>query len=191
MKTKKDIYDHNDMKRWKKYFYYPLTLFRNTVINKIPSRHFRRFCDKLMGARFGKGSFLFRRTEILFPKGVNIGDHSTIGWFTLLDARGGIRIGNNVCIASYVKMITGSHDINDPKFKSGFKPVVIEDYAWICTGAMICQGVTIGKGAVVAAGAVVTQDVPSFTVVGGVPAKVIAKRKEQELLYHPRTDIFY
>ena len=43
---------------WKKYIYYPLTLFRNVFINKIPSRHFRRFIDKLMGARYGKNSFL-------------------------------------------------------------------------------------------------------------------------------------
>ena len=187
----KEIYDHNDMKQWKKYFYYPVTLFRNVVINKIPSRHFRRFIDKLMGARIGQGSFMFRRTEVLFPKGVSIGDHTTIGWFTLLDARGGIKIGNNVCIASYVKIVTGSHDINDPRFKSIFKSVIIEDYAWVCTGATICQGVTIGTGAVIAAGAVVTDDVQPYTVVGGVPAKKIGERKKQELLYHPKTDILY
>lgn len=101
------LYDHNDMAHWKKYLYYPLTLFRNSFINKIPSRHIRRGVDKLMGARFGKGSFLFRRTEVLFPKGLLIGSNTTVGWFTLLDARGGIKIGNNVIIASYTKLITG------------------------------------------------------------------------------------
>ena len=185
------LYNHNDMAHWKKYLYYPLTLFRNTVINKIPSRHFRRAVDKMMGARYGKGTFLFRRTDVLFPRGLFIGDHSTVGWFSLLDARGGIRIGNNVIIASYVKLITGSHDYNSEIFKACFEPIVIEDRAWICTGATICQNVTIGEGAVVAAGAVVVDDVAPYTVVGGVPAKVIGKRERKDYKYKPRTEMLH
>ena len=67
------IYDHNSMKRVFKYFYYPLFLFNNAVINKIPSRHFRKWCYKLLGARIRKNAFLFRRVEVLFPKGLYIG----------------------------------------------------------------------------------------------------------------------
>jgi acetyltransferase-like isoleucine patch superfamily enzyme len=44
---------------------------------------------------------------------------------------------------------------------------------WIAAGAMILQGVAVGEDAVVAAGAVVTKDVPSRTLVAGVPAQVI------------------
>lgn len=189
----KDIimYNHNDMSHWVKYIYYPLTLFRNAVINKIPSRHFRRFVDRLMGVRIGSGSFLFRRSEILFPKGLSIGDNSTIGWFSLLDARGGIRIGNNVTIASYVKFVTGSHDINSSQFEAQFLPITVGDYVWICTGAMVCQNVTIGEGAVVAAGAVVVKNVDPYTVVGGVPAKKIGERKKQEQDYIPSTPFLH
>lgn len=188
---KKDkIYDHNDMFHWKKNIYYPITLFRNVVINKIPSRHFRRFIDKLMGVRIGKGSYLFRRTEILFPKGLWVEKYSNIGWFTLLDARGGIKIGNNVTIASYVKLITGSHDINSADFQAYFHPIIVDDYVWICTGATICQNVHIGEGAVVAAGAVVTKDVEPYTVVGGVPAKKIGERKKGQV-YHTSTPFFH
>lgn len=167
--------DRTSMKLWQKRIYYAVVLFGNMIINKVPSRHFRRFFYKLLGAQIGN-SFIFRRAEILFPKGLAMGENSNVGWFTLLDARGGISIGNSVCIASYVKLITGSHDINSPTFDAKFAPIIIEDYVWICTGAIITQGVKIGKGAVVAAGAVVTKDVEPYTIVGGVPAKKIADR---------------
>lgn len=136
------------------------------------------------------GTYLFRRVEVLFPYGLEIGRNSTVGWFSLLDARGRIVIGDNVTIASYVKIITESHDTWSKDFKAIFRSVVIDDYAWICTGATIQQGVTIGKGAVVAAGAVVTKDVPSYSIVGGVPAKVIGKRTE-ELDYSPSTPVLH
>lgn len=188
---KGNLYDHSDMVHWKKYMYYPITLFRNTFINKIPSRHFRRFFDKLLGARIGSGSYLFRRTELLFPKGLLVEKNSTVGWFALLDARGGIKIGNNVVVASYVKMVTGTHDINSSEFEASFKPIIIGDYVWICTGATICQNVTIGEGAVIAAGAIVTRDVPPYTVVGGVPAKVIGTREKLNFTYIPSTPLLH
>lgn len=184
------LFDHNDMKHWVKYFYYPLFLFRNVVINKIPSRHLRKWFDKLMGARIGKGSFLFRRTEVLFPKGLLIGKNSTVGWFALIDARGGICIGDNVTLASYVKLVTGTHDTKSAKFEASFLPIRIDNYAWICTGATICSNVHIGEGAVVAAGAVVTKDVPPYTIVGGVPARKIGDRC-RELAYCPSTPFLH
>ena len=52
-------------------------------------------------------------------------------------------------------------------------PVVLEDDAWIGMHAVILPGVHIGKASIVGAGSVVTKDVPDFTVVGGIPAKVL------------------
>ena len=182
--------DHNSLKRWVKYIYYPIVLFGNVAINKIPSRHLRKWYYQLMGAKIGKKTFLFRRVETLCPLGLKMGEYATVGWFTLLDCRGGVYIGNNVSIASYVKIVTGSHDIQSEKMQAVFKPIIIQDYAWICTGATILQGVTIGEGAVVAAGAVVTRDVPPYTVVGGVPAKEIGSR-QRNLNYRPGTELLH
>jgi len=53
---------------------------------------------------------------------------------------------------------------------------IIGDGCWIGSRAMIMQGVTLGEGAIVATGAIVTQNVPPYTIVGGVPAKVIKSR---------------
>ena len=113
------------------------------------------------------------------PVNLKVGKGSSIGWFSLVDARGGITIGDNVTVASYCKMVTAKHDIEDPLFKASESPITIEDYAWICTGATILGGVTVGRGAVVMAGAVVTKDVPPMTVVGGVPAKFVKDRKTE------------
>ncbi len=54
--------------------------------------------------------------------------------------------------------------------------IVIDDDVWIGYGATILSGVHISQGAVIAAGAVVDKDVPPYSVVGGVPAKVIKYR---------------
>jgi tetrahydrodipicolinate N-acetyltransferase len=59
------------------------------------------------------------------------------------------------------------------------KPVIVEDDVVVGANAVLLEGVTVGKGAVVAAGAIVTEDVPPYTVVAGVPARVIKKIDEQ------------
>ena len=51
--------------------------------------------------------------------------------------------------------------------------ITIQDNVWIGDNAVILSGVTIGEGAIVGANSVVTKDVPPFTVVGGVPARII------------------
>lgn len=153
----------------------------NSLINKIPINTLRKFFLRLLGAKLSSNCVIFRRCEMIKPLGLKVGKGSSIGWFSLVDARGGITIGNNVTVASYTKMVTGTHDIEDPLFHASFNPIVIEDYAWICTGATILGGVKIGRGSVVMAGAVVTKDVPPMTVVGGVPAKFVKERKTEPM----------
>lgn len=111
-----------------------------------------------------------------------IDSHSSVGSHCTLDCRGSILIGKNVSIAPRVIILTADHDPNDQYFKYRTKKTIVEDYVWLATGSMLLPGVTIGKGAVVAAGAVVTQNVPPYTIVGGVPAKKIGERS-QDLSY--------
>lgn len=168
----------NDMSKPVKAVYYAVTLWGNRIINKLPSRHIRKWFYQILGAKIGKKCFPCRRVEILLPKGLELENGVGIGWFAELDARGGIKVGHDTNISSHVKLITGSHDINDSEFTADFLPIHIGHHCWIGTGAIVLHGVKIGDGAVVAAGAVVTKDVPAWTVVGGVPAKEIMKRKQ-------------
>lgn len=181
----------NDMSKPVKAIYYAITLWGNRVINKLPSRHIRRWFYQMLGARFGNNVFPCRRVEILLPKGLDLGDGVAIGWFAELDARGGIKVGHDTNISSHVKLITGSHDIEDPSFTADFLPIHVGHHCWIGTGAMILQGVKIGDGAVVAAGAVVTKDVEPWSVVGGVPAKKIGIRNKSVNYSTGRPPVFY
>lgn len=166
----------NNMSMPEKCIYYGITLFGNMIWNKIPSRHLRKWFYQALGTKVGKRTFPCRRVEILFPKGLSLGDGVAIGWFAELDARGGIMVGHNTNISSHVKLITGSHSIDDPEYSAEFKSITIGHHCWIGTGAIILQGVNIGNGAVVAAGAVVTKDIPPYEVWGGVPARKIKDR---------------
>jgi acetyltransferase-like isoleucine patch superfamily enzyme len=59
------------------------------------------------------------------------------------------------------------------------KPIEIGNDVWIGARVIILDGVKIGTGAIIASGAIVTRDVPPYSVVGGVPAKIIKYRASE------------
>lgn len=111
-----------------------------------------------------------------------IGHHSYIGCNAVIGAGGGgIRIGNNVLIGQSVNMHSESHviaDISKLIREQGilYRGIVVEDNVWIGSKAAILDGVVIGTGSVVGAGAVVTKPVQPYSIVAGVPARVIGTR---------------
>lgn len=156
-----------------------LLFMPNDVLPLIPFWSIRKFYLKRIGMKIGEKSFIMKDVYFMNPNLLSVGNHSHINRGCLLDARAGITIGNSVSISHDVKIMTGSHEINSENFCGIFKPIRIEDYAWIGVGCIILQGITIGKGSVVAAGAVVTKDIPPHTIVGGVPARKIGMRNDQ------------
>ena len=130
-----------------------------------------------MGIKIGKGSSIHMNTFIN-RENISIGENTSINRRCYLDSRGGLKIGNNVSISPEVNLITAQHDMNSVDFKFITSKVEIKDFVWIGTRAIILPGVTLGKGCVVAAGAVVTKSFPDYSVIGGVPAKIISKRLE-------------
>ncbi|GDX61855.1 hypothetical protein LBMAG33_1650 [Candidatus Levyibacteriota bacterium] len=152
-------------------------------VGNIPSHLLRRFFYRLAGIRIGKGSTIHMWANFFDPKGISIGNDSIIGDRIMLDGRNIIRIGDHVGIASEVMIYNSEHDIHSENFVAIDAPVIIEDYVFIGPRAIILPGVTIRMGGIVAAGAVVTKDVEQYSIVGGVPAKVIGERKDKKLNY--------
>lgn len=146
---------------------------------------------------FGKYNFLAENVVL---------NDSSISDFSYI-ARGGYidhaHIGKFCSIGADVKIGLGKHPIDfvstSPVFYSlraknrnlsfateqhynEYEDVQIEHDVWIGSNAVVNAGVKIGTGAVVAAGAVVTKDVPPYAIVGGVPAKIIKYRFDDETI---------
>lgn len=166
----------------------------NNFINIIPFYLIRNTFYKISGIKIGKKSTIHMKVFIegVYPSGnrLKIGDNTSIGRASYLDARGELEIGNSVSISPGVQIITAQHDLNSRDFRGIRSKVMIEDYVWIGTNAIILPGVKIGKGAVIAAGAVVTKDVKDYEVVGGNPAKFI-KSRTQDLDYKCIYDVYF
>jgi acetyltransferase-like isoleucine patch superfamily enzyme len=117
--------------------------------------------------------------------GLRLGNHVGLGAFNFIGAQGGVSIGDNVICGPRVSFHAENHVYADPDTPIRLQGVtrqgiVVENDCWIGAGAMILDGVHIGRGSVVAAGAVVTRDVPPYSVVAGVPARVIKSRRAEE-----------
>jgi len=153
------------------------------IVGHIPFHSIRIFFYKAAGVKLGHGSRIHIGANFYEPCGIVIGEDSIIGNNAFLDGRDKLTIGNHVDIASEVMIYNSQHDINSEKFSAEYGEVTIEDYVFIGPRVIILPGVRIGKGAVVGAGAVVTKNVESYTIVGGVPAVEIGKRRLTDLNY--------
>lgn len=112
---------------------------------------------------------------------ITIGDNSSIGAFSYVGGSGGLTIGRNVLGGQRLGFNPENHVFDDdtrPIRAQGTtrRGIVIEDNCWLGSGSIFLDGVTVGNDSVVAAGSVVNRDVPPFSVVGGVPAKVLRSR---------------
>ena len=94
----------------------------------------------------------------------------------IISANSEVIIKDRARIGPWAHVMDGDfHSVEDRSAAGKLRPVIIEEGAWLTTRCMVLKGVTIGRGAVVAAGSVVTKDVAPYTVVAGVPAKVVKR----------------
>lgn len=104
---------------------------------------------------------------VLYPEGLMLGAHTDIGAYTLLVAKHGIEIAENVQIGSHCAIYSFS-TIDDTQGK-----VTLKKNCRIGTHSSIMPGVTVGENAIVGAYSFVTKDVPPHSTVVGVPARLL------------------
>ncbi|MGV2874569.1 CatB-related O-acetyltransferase [Macrococcus capreoli] len=123
--------------------------------------------------------FSYINGNTIIGEGTKIGKYSSISY--------NCYIGLNehptkfLSTSPFLYSVRESENVND-NFKEVNSPVVIGNDVWIGVGTIILQGVTIGDGAIIAAGSVVTKDVAPYNIVGGIPAKLIKKRFEDDII---------
>jgi len=120
-------------------------------------------------------SFLARTQLSTGPRGtLHVGRNVRINNGAALSAHCRITIGDNCRIAPHATLLDSDfHGVEDRDTMHKSAPIVLEEDVWVASRAMVLKGVHIGRGAVVAAGAVVTKDVPAYSLVAGIPARVI------------------
>jgi acetyltransferase-like isoleucine patch superfamily enzyme len=164
--------------KWGEYY----LKIRNPEVNSPKNSKTKEFYHAILVELAKKRISHKIRIRIYKHLGMRIGENAYIGpGLEIIDQTLSnlVALGNRVTISPQVTLVVSSSP-NNSKLKDLSYPrkigrITIEDDAWIATGAIILPGITIGKMSVVGAGAVITKDVPPFTVVGGVPAKVIKK----------------
>ena len=114
-------------------------------------------------------------------EGLKLGDNSNIGPYSWIGCSGYIEIGARVLMGPRVNLLGENHNFDDggaPIKSQGVtrESIFIEDDCWLGAGSSVLAGVTVGHDSIVAAGAVVTDDVPPFSIVGGVPARLLRTR---------------
>jgi acetyltransferase-like isoleucine patch superfamily enzyme len=110
--------------------------------------------------------------------GLTMGNNSAVGRFTEFGAAGGIEIGNDVIMGSYVSFHSENHNFTDTTKlirEQGVtsKGIKIGNNVWVGAKVTFLDGCEVGNHCVVAAGAVVSGTFPDYSVIGGIPAKVI------------------
>ena len=160
---------------------------------------------------FYKNSLFSRRFDgratIQYPyiinglENIECGDSVNIGvGATLFCTRSKIIIRGHFVSGPHLTIIAGDHmpligrylDTVTDKEKDIFdinhrfdQDVIIEEDVWAGANVTILKGVTIGRGSIIAAGAVVTKDTPPYSIVAGMPARVIKKRwTDEQIMEH-------
>ena len=115
-------------------------------------------------------------------EGLTIGNNVGIAQNCFIQVRGKVVIGNNVIFGPNVSIFSENHNFENPELPVSVqgetrKGVIIKDGVWLGTRVVILDGVTVGKNSIVAAGSIVNKDVAPYTIVGGVPARLIKNRK--------------
>lgn len=157
-----------------------LGMFLTALPNQGPFPRLRVWYWRNRGFAFSNKCFLAR--NVYFQGRVSIDDGSSISDNCSFNGcLAGIFIGKKVMLGPNCVIVAFSHgmkDLNVPMIDQPLEeaPIFIDDDVWISANCTITKGVHLGKGCIIGANSVVTNNVEPYSIVGGVPAKVIGSR---------------
>lgn len=136
------------------------------------------FMQKIIGFNRFVGWPCHFTSKIIAKNNIELGSRTFPGWSPgcYIQAKNGIRIGNNLRMGPGVSLVSANHNLDDYDIWDECDPIVIGSNVWLGAGVVVMPGVKIGDNVVIAANAVVTKSVPSNTVAGGVPCEVIKEK---------------
>lgn len=162
--------------------------FCNHLVNKIPSHHFRLwFYRAVMKFKIAKNTYIHLGCRFNCIGHFSICSDSVINQYCHIDNRGGIKIGENVSVAPYSRLITADHDIYHPHCSGRNGEIIIDDYCFIGFGATLLAPSHMKKGSVLGASSLLKGDTEAFFVYFGLPAKK-TKRRPEHLNYRMNYD---
>jgi acetyltransferase-like isoleucine patch superfamily enzyme len=144
----------------------------------------RSLLYRLLFLRSGGSMYIYPHVYITACSGISVGKRLSVNVGCFIDGSGRLEVGDYVLIGPNCAILTGNHTFDAIDVPMCFQPnsylrTVIGNNVWIGASCTIRPGVTIGDGSIVAAGSTVVKDVPSYAIVGGVPAKVLKYRGEK------------
>jgi maltose O-acetyltransferase len=166
------------------------------LLKPVFKPHFWKFSIRFMIINYMKSYGAIRKlgrndgaviditASLRFPENIHLGKRVAIGENCCIWAfpSSSIYIGDNTMLGPNVSVFSSNHGIQKGTVmreqESTGKDTVIGPDCWLGAHSIILEGVHLGEGTVVAAGAIVTKDTPPYSIVGGIPAKVIAERPD-------------
>lgn len=161
----------------------------NTLLRNMPGRFGIELRRRFIARHFascGDDVAIYEGVRYRGVRHLHVGNNVMLGVDNFIQASGGITIGNQVMIGPGVKIWSINHnyaDISRPISEQGFnyEPVTIGDGVWIGADTFILPGVTIPEGCVISARSLVhKKNYPPFSLLGGMPCRVIGTRLKNE-----------
>ncbi len=174
-------------------------MFYEKWLRSLPYPNWRSFFLKLGGAKVGENTFvhdvLFQNAYVDGFRHLDLGNNVTLQPGCFVDLADKVIVEDSVTFSPEVMILThedcGSK-LGKPlsKFYPPKKaPVLLKKGCWLGARSTILCGVTVGECSVVAAGSVVKEDVPAWSVVAGIPAKVVKQiKQESETVDHAKNE---
>lgn len=164
------------IRRFKYLWFFLVMLLTRILPDWVPFMRFRGFLVSPGFRTCGKNFQIEHSAMVVNSANVEIGDNVYLAHGCWVQGIGGIVLHDEVMIGPYTVLSTSNHTMLNGSYRSGLPEhgrITIGRGSWTGAHTTVTAGVTIGCGVKCAAGSVVTHDVPDFSLVGGVPARMI------------------